>query len=148
MCIKTKTNQYRIQPYVENWRYPQWPWYPSVFIINAWLDCERDRVCLLSDHPLRNCKLYWIVTTWNTAELYQFPQRIITSWKVLCKYEACGFVRTVLTFHRDFDHLCIRKVFIVKVSNFVNRFKWCFQELIVYCVCHVSRKLGLSQINV
>jgi len=33
-------------------------------------------------------------------------------------------------------------VFVVKVSNFVNKFKWCFQELIVYYLCHVPRKLG------
>jgi len=33
-------------------------------------------------------------------------------------------------------------MFIVKVCNFVNRFKWCFQKAIVYSLCHVPRKLG------
>ena len=31
-------------------------------------------------------------------------------------------------------------MFIVKVSKFVNRFKWCFQE-VIYSLCHVPRKL-------
>lgn len=35
---------------------------------SKWMpDSERGSVCLLSNHPLRNCKLFWIVTAWGNA---------------------------------------------------------------------------------